>query len=261
MIASWLRPALCSTSAVHDVLERIRAAASGPPQQPSGPPAAGTDRPRDPFAFTDDAFPIAPEQGDLATCWPERPAPPGSQRAPPRSASPPSIWRRPCTTTAAVWSSPRRPWQAKAERARRSFEEAGLGSLVELRVAVTPERRSPDLGGPIDLFLVDGWPTGSTPSLARSIIELVTPELRPRAIVMNDNGEADYLAYMRHPASGFPTLSLALKGATELSVRLTGERRGRLTSPGAHRARRAPPRRARRAGRLGRRRARPDHRR
>jgi hypothetical protein len=38
---------------------------------------------------------------------------------------------------------------------------------------------------------------------------------------MNDNGEEDYLAYVRDPANGFLTLSLPLKGGTELSVRLT----------------------------------------
>jgi len=37
---------------------------------------------------------------------------------------------------------------------------------------------------------------------------------------MNDNAEPDYLEYVRDPASGFRSLSLPLKGGTELSVKV-----------------------------------------
>jgi hypothetical protein len=40
------------------------------------------------------------------------------------------------------------------------------------------------------------------------------------AIVINDNAEDDYLAYVRDPANGFLGMSLPLKGSTEMSVRL-----------------------------------------
>jgi hypothetical protein len=39
-------------------------------------------------------------------------------------------------------------------------------------------------------------------------------------LVMKDNGEEDYLAFGRDPASGFLSLSLPLKGSTELSVKV-----------------------------------------
>ena len=50
-------------------------------------------------------------------------------------------------------------------------------------------------------------------------MEIVAPQIRLGGLVMNDNGEADYLAYVRDPANGFRSLSLPLKAGTELSVR------------------------------------------
>ena len=46
------------------------------------------------------------------------------------------------------------------------------------------------------------------------------PRLRPGALLLNDNGESDYLARVRDPACGYRTLSLPIKGATELSVKV-----------------------------------------
>jgi hypothetical protein len=39
-------------------------------------------------------------------------------------------------------------------------------------------------------------------------------------MVMNDNGEPDYLDYVRNPANGFRSMSLPIKGGTELSVKV-----------------------------------------
>ena len=44
------------------------------------------------------------------------------------------------------------------------------------------------------------------------------PQLRPGALVVNDNGETDYLDYVRDPANGFLSMSLPLKGTTDLSL-------------------------------------------
>jgi predicted O-methyltransferase YrrM len=207
--------------AVHEVLDRVRVTGSGPAsRRPSGQPARGADSPRDPFEFTDQAFPIAPEQGDLLYLL-ARAA--GATRI---AECATSLGISTLYLAAAVRDNGgglvigSEIVEAKAQRALQSIEEAGLGSFVDIRVGDARQTFA-DLGGPIDLLLVDGWPTGSVPTLARSIIELVTPQLRPRAIVMNDNGEEDYLAYVRDPANGFLTLSLPLKGGTELSVRLT----------------------------------------
>jgi hypothetical protein len=37
---------------------------------------------------------------------------------------------------------------------------------------------------------------------------------------MNDNAEADYLAWVREPRNGFVSVTLPIKGATELSLKL-----------------------------------------
>jgi predicted O-methyltransferase YrrM len=108
---------------------------------------------------------------------------------------------------------------SKAERARRTLGEAGLEHLVEIRIGDARETWA-DLGGPVDFLLVDAWPTASVPSLARAIVGLAAPQLRPGAIVVNDNGEDDYLAYVRDPENGFLSTSLPLKGGTEVSVRV-----------------------------------------
>jgi hypothetical protein len=42
----------------------------------------------------------------------------------------------------------------------------------------------------------------------------------PGAVVVNDNGEPDYLAYVRDPSNGFISISLPLKGSTEASLRI-----------------------------------------
>jgi hypothetical protein len=37
---------------------------------------------------------------------------------------------------------------------------------------------------------------------------------------MNDNAEPDFLEFIRDPANGFLSITLPLKGGTELSVRV-----------------------------------------
>jgi predicted O-methyltransferase YrrM len=107
----------------------------------------------------------------------------------------------------------------KARHARSHFAEAGVADLIDLRegdALVTLK----DCGGPVDFLLVDGFP-----KLARPIIELMGPQLRKGAIVVCDNvGHfpatfADYLDFVRRPASGFVSTLLPLRGGTELSVK------------------------------------------
>jgi predicted O-methyltransferase YrrM len=108
----------------------------------------------------------------------------------------------------------------KAETARRNLAEAGLADWVELREGDARETLR-DLGGPVDFMLIDGWPTGEDgPTLALQVMEIVAPQIRSGGLVMNDNGEADYLDYVRNPANGFRSMSLPLKGGTELSLKL-----------------------------------------
>jgi predicted O-methyltransferase YrrM len=175
--------------------------------------------PHDPFAFVDHAFPIAPEQGDLLYLLARAT---GATRVAEFATS---LGVSTLYLAAAVRDNGgglvigSAIVEAKAERARRSLEEAGLASFAEIRVGDARETFA-DLGGPIDLLLVDGWPVEGPRSLARSVIELVAPQLRPQAIVMNDNGEEDYLDYVRDSSNGFVSMSLPLKGSTELSVRV-----------------------------------------
>jgi predicted O-methyltransferase YrrM len=107
----------------------------------------------------------------------------------------------------------------KAFAAWRNLTEAGLGHLVDIRQGDARETMR-DLGGPVDFMLIDGWPGAEGPSLARQVMEIVAPQIRVGGLVMNDNGEQGYLDYVRDPANGFRSMSLPIKGGTELSVKV-----------------------------------------
>ena len=77
-----------------------------------------------------------------------------------------------------------------------------------------------DLGGPVDFVLIDGWPLSEGPSLARQVIEIVAPQIRVGGYIMNDNAEPDFLDFVRNPSSGFLSVTLPLKGGTELCVKV-----------------------------------------
>ena len=107
----------------------------------------------------------------------------------------------------------------KAAAARHNLEAAGLLQWADIRLGDARQTLR-NLGGPIDFMLIDGWPGGEGPSLALQVMEIVAPQIRSGGLVMNDNGEADYLDYVRNPANGFRSMSLPLKGGTELSLKL-----------------------------------------
>ena len=68
----------------------------------------------------------------------------------------------------------------KAEAARANFEEAGFSEFSELREGDLRETLQ-DVVGPVDFMLVDIW------EVALPTLELVSPSLRPGAIVVTDN--------------------------------------------------------------------------
>jgi predicted O-methyltransferase YrrM len=109
---------------------------------------------------------------------------------------------------------------SKAERARAHVREAGLADHVDIRTGDALETLR-DLDGPVDLMLNDGFPDA-----ALDVLRLVTPRLRPGAVVITDNvgvmrGDyADYVAWLRDPAHGFVSVRLPYKGGTEVSVRV-----------------------------------------
>lgn len=109
---------------------------------------------------------------------------------------------------------------AKAERALSHVREAGLADHVDIRVGDALETLR-DLDGPVDLMLNDGFPDA-----ALDVLRLVTPHLRPGAVVITDNvgmmrGDyADYMAWLHNPANGFISVRVPYKGGTEVSVRV-----------------------------------------
>jgi predicted O-methyltransferase YrrM len=107
----------------------------------------------------------------------------------------------------------------KIATAKQNLAAAGLDEFVEIR-AGDARQTLRDLGGAADFALIDGWPGEEEPSLSLEVMRIVVPQLRAGALVLNDNAEGDYLAFVRDPANGFRSMSLPLKGGTELSVKV-----------------------------------------
>jgi len=108
----------------------------------------------------------------------------------------------------------------KVVSARANLEAAGLGEYAEIREGDARETlRNP--GGPVDMVLLDGFK-----ELYLPILELLTPCLRPGAVVLGDNiftfriALAPYVAYVTNPANGFSSVTLFLGDGTEYSVKL-----------------------------------------
>ncbi|MGO8917367.1 MAG: O-methyltransferase [Stellaceae bacterium] len=201
---------------VNAVISRLEAARRRPL---NGGPLGNPDNDQDPRAYADYGFSIHPEQGDLIYLLCR------AQRATRVAEFATSIGMSTLYFAAAlrdngggsVIGSELVP--EKVAAARRNLAEAGLTDLVDLRQGDARDTLR-DLGGPVDFVLIDGWPGGEGPSLARQVMELVAPQIRTGGLVMNDNGEADYLAYVRDPLNGFRSLSLPLNRGTELSVKI-----------------------------------------
>jgi predicted O-methyltransferase YrrM len=109
--------------------------------------------------------------------------------------------------------------QAKVDVARRNLADAGLSDFADIRQGDARETLS-ELGGQIDFALIDGWPQPDGPSLARQVIEIVSPQLRVGGYVLNDNAEPDFLEYIRDPANGFISITLPIKRGTELALKV-----------------------------------------
>lgn len=108
----------------------------------------------------------------------------------------------------------------KVAIARRNLADAGLADYADIREGDARQMLR-DLGGPVDFALIDGWPNGQGPSLAREVIEILAPQIRTGGYVVNDNAEPDFLQFIRDPANGFISVSLPLKGSTELCVKVS----------------------------------------
>ena len=108
---------------------------------------------------------------------------------------------------------------AKAETARGNLKEAGLDSYVDIRVGDARETLK-DVGGPIDFALIDGWPLGEGPTLARQVVDVLAPQIRVGGYILNDNAEPDFLDFIRDPKNGFISLTLPIKRGTELALKV-----------------------------------------
>ena len=197
------------------VIERMQAARRRPP---GGGPRGGFGS-RDPHAYADEGFSIHPQQGELIYLLCR------GMRATRVAEFATSVGMSTLYFAAAmrdngggtVIGSEIVP--AKVEAAGRNLDEAGLAAYAEIREG-DARLTLRNLGGPVDFILIDGWPGEEGPSLARQVIEIVAPQLRIGGYVMNDNAEPDFLEFVRNPKSGFVSMTLPLKGGTELSLKV-----------------------------------------
>lgn len=101
-----------------------------------------------------------------------------------------------------------------------NLAEAGLADIVDIRLGDAQEtlRETPE---PIDLVLMDGWK-----ELYLPLVKLLTPRLRPRAVVFGDNiftfrrSLRPYVEHMQDPRNGFASTTLRLADGFEYSVYL-----------------------------------------
>lgn len=107
----------------------------------------------------------------------------------------------------------------KVVAARKNLAEAGLAEYVDVREGDLRETLR-ELPEPIDFMLVDIWIPMALPAL-----ELVTPRLRPGALVVCDNVVASpkqyaaYLDYVRDPNGPFTSITIPGDGGLEISMK------------------------------------------
>lgn len=95
---------------------------------------------------------------------------------------------------------------AKAERARANLFAAGLADLVDIRVGDALQTLRHDLGGPVDMVLLDG-----AYNHYLAVLRILEPHLAPGSLIVADNAvdlSGEYLAYVGDPANGYLTVPL-----------------------------------------------------
>jgi predicted O-methyltransferase YrrM len=211
-----LAPSPIRDPQVKAILARLH---TGRKRHASGGPLGDLNASRDPFQYAEYGFSIVPEQGDLIylLCRGLR-----TQRVAEFATS---IGMSTIYFAAAVRDNGggkvigSELVPAKVAAARRNLADAGLADYAEIREGDARQTLR-DLGGKVDFVLIDGWPVNQGSSLARQVIEVVAPQIRTGGYVMNDNAEADFLDFVRNPSSGFLSVTLPLKGGTELCVKV-----------------------------------------
>jgi len=111
--------------------------------------------------------------------------------------------------------------ETKAAKAQEHLKEAGLIDYVDIRIGDARHTLA-DPGGTIDMVLMDGWK-----NLYLPVIKMLTPHLRPSAVVLSDNINtfkrtlAPYVAHMEDRRNSFQSVTLPLGEGLQYSVRLS----------------------------------------
>jgi len=106
---------------------------------------------------------------------------------------------------------------SKHAKAVSHLDEAGLSEIVEVRLgdALETLRETPE---PIDLVFLDGWK-----DLYLPVLKLLTPRLRPGALVLADNiftfkkDLRPYVEYVQSPGNRFQSTTLSVSDGVEYS--------------------------------------------
>jgi predicted O-methyltransferase YrrM len=109
---------------------------------------------------------------------------------------------------------------AKATQARANFKAAGVADIIDLREGDLRETLKV-IEGPVDFVLMDIWT-----EMARPALELITPHLRPGAVIVADNTDQfreayrHFFAFAADPANGLRTMTLPFDNGLELVVKV-----------------------------------------
>ncbi|MGH3277414.1 MAG: O-methyltransferase [Streptosporangiaceae bacterium] len=103
----------------------------------------------------------------------------------------------------------------KAEAARSNLRQAGLDAPVTI-LAGDARQTLASVAGPIGLVLLDGWK-----DLCLPVLRLLEPELAPGALIVADDNKfvsmAEYLSYVRDPASNYVSVDFPVEDGMEIS--------------------------------------------
>jgi predicted O-methyltransferase YrrM len=103
----------------------------------------------------------------------------------------------------------------KVDAARANLRQAGVDRVVTVLPGDARETLA-GLPAPVGLVLLDGWK-----DLCLPVLRLLEPVLSPGALVAADDNThaslAEYLGYVRDPASGYVTVSFPVEDGVEIS--------------------------------------------
>jgi predicted O-methyltransferase YrrM len=108
----------------------------------------------------------------------------------------------------------------KAARAKANFQAAGLDDLVEIRVGDAFETLKDDLGGQIEVVLLDGWK-----ELYLPMLKFLEGRLSAGALIIADDLDvepkdlAPYLDYVRNAKNGYVSVEFPIGDRLEVSLR------------------------------------------